>query len=245
MTSGVFTVVRWRNRYTVVGRKERRWVFCSHLRRLRERLSYPGRNPHDHPLDSICDWIARYIAQPGKLSARFRCVAGSFPHALSRVSCGASYSLLDCVKIFTFARLLGPCCSSYFYHPNPTLILVTFHSVGGSRVGYQKRKRRAHGNTMTSTFLLTLALLAPTMAYAAAFPPTIPGPTHFLVTVDSWSPAPTAAPHLPFDLFRRQQQPQGSNTCGFVSGNSGQYFSPSHHCKDPEFMSVTVNWPSY
>jgi hypothetical protein len=74
---------------------------------------------------------------------------------------------------------------------------------------------------MTSTLLLTLALLAPTMAYAAAFSPPIPGPTQFLAAVDSWSPAPTAAPQLPFDVFRRQQQAQGSNTCGWASGNSG------------------------
>jgi hypothetical protein len=63
--------------------------------------------------------------------------------------------------------------------------------------------------------LLTLALFGPAMAYAAAF--SIPEPTQHTRTMDIWSPAPTAAPQLPLDLFKRQES--GGNTCGYVSGS--------------------------
>jgi hypothetical protein len=81
---------------------------------------------------------------------------------------------------------------------------------------------------MTSTFLtFALLVLAPTMAYAAAFPNQIPGPTPFFASVDSWSPAPTAAPQLSFDVLKRGQA-QGSNTCGFDVGVPGKSF-PVHN----------------
>ncbi|KAH6881515.1 hypothetical protein BKA58DRAFT_3781 [Alternaria rosae] len=63
--------------------------------------------------------------------------------------------------------------------------------------------------------LLLAALLGPTMVYAAAF--SLPEATQYTPTMDGWSPAPTAAPQLPFDLSRRQDI--GANTCGFVSGS--------------------------
>jgi hypothetical protein len=78
--------------------------------------------------------------------------------------------------------------------------------------------------TMTH-FIFALALLAPKMAHAAAFPL---APTQFIAAVDSASPAPTAAPALPFEVFRRRGQAQGGNTCGFVSGDAGMYDSGSH-----------------
>jgi hypothetical protein len=63
--------------------------------------------------------------------------------------------------------------------------------------------------------LLLAVLLGPKMVYAAAF--LLPEATQYTPTMDGWSPAPTAAPQLPFDLSRRQDI--GANTCGYVSGS--------------------------
>ena len=67
------------------------------------------------------------------------------------------------------------------------------------------------------------AALAPAMALAAAL--AMPEPTqHFAVAADNWSPAPTLAPQ--FNIFAREtQQTSQDNTCGYVSGLSGAYFS--------------------
>jgi hypothetical protein len=68
-----------------------------------------------------------------------------------------------------------------------------------------------------------VALLAPTVAYAAAFPWDLPRPTQYVPVADSWSPAPTAAPQLQgLELFKRQQG-EGGNTCAYISGSSGPY----------------------
>jgi len=63
--------------------------------------------------------------------------------------------------------------------------------------------------------LLLLALLGSNMVYAAAF--SLPEATQYTPTMNGWSPAPTVAPQLPFDLSRRQDG--GANTCGYVSGS--------------------------
>lgn len=79
-----------------------------------------------------------------------------------------------------------------------------------------------HGTTMIITPAI-YALLAPTLAYAAAFQWSLPEPTAFVPAADNWSPAPTAAPQLPnFDLFKRQSG-EGGKTCAFISGLSGIY----------------------
>jgi hypothetical protein len=71
---------------------------------------------------------------------------------------------------------------------------------------------------MTFTYAFCV-LLAPAIAYAAAFPWSLPDPTAHAVP-DNWSPAPTPAAQLPsFELFRRQTS-EGDNTCGFVVGSS-------------------------
>ena len=62
--------------------------------------------------------------------------------------------------------------------------------------------------------LLLLALLGSTMVYSAAF--SLPEATQYTPSMDGWSPAPTAAPQLPFDLSKRQDG--GANTCGYFSG---------------------------
>jgi hypothetical protein len=62
-------------------------------------------------------------------------------------------------------------------------------------------------------------LLAPAVAFGAAFPWALPEPTVFAPAIDVWSPAPTAAAQLPaLALFGRQEQ-QGNNTCAFISGS--------------------------
>lgn len=73
---------------------------------------------------------------------------------------------------------------------------------------------------MTTT-LLALVFLAPAMVTAAAVSIAMPEPTHFVPSADTWSPAPTAAAQLPFDLFKRESN--DGYTCGFVSGPSGMY----------------------
>jgi hypothetical protein len=62
------------------------------------------------------------------------------------------------------------------------------------------------------------------MVFAATF--SLPEATHYTPTMDAWSPAPTAAPQLHFDLSRRQESKD--NTCGYVSG-SGISGKPSCH----------------
>jgi hypothetical protein len=75
-------------------------------------------------------------------------------------------------------------------------------------------------------------LLAPTFAYAAAFPWALPEPTVFAPAPDNWSPAPTPAAQLPgFELFRRQTL-EGDNTCGFVSGLSRVYNTNYSVCQN-------------
>jgi hypothetical protein len=72
------------------------------------------------------------------------------------------------------------------------------------------------------------AILAPTLAFAeaAAFPWTLPGPTHFAPAIDHWSPAPTAAPRFGnAALFAREAS---DNTCGYVSGLTGMDVDAVH-----------------
>ncbi|CAO2655994.1 Nn.00g047970.m01.CDS01 [Neocucurbitaria sp. VM-36] len=79
-------------------------------------------------------------------------------------------------------------------------------------------------------------LLAPTLAMAAAFPWALPQPTIFVPAVDVWSPAPTQAPQpRNFELFRRQDESEADNTCGFVSGLS----ESSITCNNPTQICAT------
>lgn len=80
------------------------------------------------------------------------------------------------------------------------------------------------------------AVTAPALAAAAAF--AMPDPTHhFAPAADNWSPAPTAAPQ--FNLFGRDDQPATDNTCGYVSGLSGTYLSPTtkHASNSPSILN--------
>lgn len=67
------------------------------------------------------------------------------------------------------------------------------------------------------------AILAPALSSAAAF--AMPEPTQlFAVDADNWSPAPTVAPQ--FNIFGRDAlQANEGNTCGYISGLQGTYFS--------------------
>jgi hypothetical protein len=78
-------------------------------------------------------------------------------------------------------------------------------------------------------------MLAPAMAYAAAFPWALPEPTIYIPAADSWSPAPTPAPQLlGFGLPKRQAL-ERDNTCGFVSGSS----ESSITCHNTDFICAT------
>lgn len=73
-------------------------------------------------------------------------------------------------------------------------------------------------------------LLAPALVRAAVLEWALPEPTGLAIAADNWSPVPTSAAQLPgYELFRRQTpEPQGGNTCAFISGVQGTYLQPYH-----------------
>ncbi|KAF2849929.1 hypothetical protein T440DRAFT_532924 [Plenodomus tracheiphilus IPT5] len=82
---------------------------------------------------------------------------------------------------------------------------------------------------------LKCALLAPVVVSAAAFPWSLPEPTAYIAAIDTWGPAPTAAPQLPgFELFRRQDD-SGDKICAFLSGLS----QSSITCQDTAAICAT------
>lgn len=86
-------------------------------------------------------------------------------------------------------------------------------------------------------------MLMPALSSAAAF--AMPEPTQlFAIAADNWSPAPTAAPQ--FSIFGRNAlQANEGNTCGYISGLQGTYFSLMSIFRIPptDVSSVLCNMP--
>lgn len=97
------------------------------------------------------------------------------------------------------------------------------------------------------------ALVAPSLAAAAAFPWALPEPTFVVPELDAWSPAPTQAPDVGgLELLRRAPQ---NEVCGYLSGissssltchNSGDscatnsYFAAHGCCRSGSLNACTI-----
>jgi hypothetical protein len=82
------------------------------------------------------------------------------------------------------------------------------------------------------------ALVAPSLASAAAFPWALPEPTFVVPEIDAWSPAPTQAPGVGgLELFRRA--PEGE-VCGYLSGISS-VCQPQYQATHDELTDILLD----